>query len=333
MNKLREIREKRGLTPKEAARTLEIRMNLYMDMENGLYDDVPEVADKMGEWEKRLRKGKVPNVPMFSKPIFLSPAIGKGGTGKTSSVISLAGALSEKFHVLIVDCTEQVDATLAFLSSEEVSNVETIYDAMNRVDDIRKYIQPTANPMIDIVPSDYRLDDVEAFLASKINKDQILRACFNPLVEENMYDFVLMDVSNHLGSFADVIWMSAETVYLYMVIRPKTFDLSQFARTKERIDEKSRQMAIYGNHLVNIGVFLNEVNTQASSSDATIDALEMLVGDLYIDQFIHRDETINHSQTYRMPVTQYKRSSKAAKDYCRLADEIVKRIERYENGK
>ena len=333
MNKLKEIREKKNYTPKEAARILQVRLDSYLQMEAGAFDDNDDLKGLIPDLEEKLKKNKPPKLPTFSQPIFLSPAIGKGGTGKTSSVISLAGALSENFQVLIVDCTEQVDATMAFLSNEELRGAETIYDAMDKVDDIRNYIMHTANPMIDIVPSDYRLDDVESFLARKLNKDQVLRACFRPLVEENMYDFVLIDVSNHLGSFADVIWMASQTMYLYMIIRPKTFDLSQFARTKERIDEKSSEMSIYGNRLINIGIFLNEVNMQAASADATIEALKNLVGDLYIDEYIRRDENINHSQTYKRPITKYKPSSRASKDYFKLADEIVRRIERYENGK
>ena len=52
-----------------------------------------------------------------------------------------------------------------------------------------------------------------------------------------------------------------------------------------------------------------------------------------IDEYIRRDENINHSQTYKRPITKYKPSSRASKDYFKLADEIVRRIERYENGK
>lgn len=333
MNNLKKIREKRGLTQKEAARILDIRMDNYIIMENGGYDDFPELAEQMGESEKKLKNSKKKDIPSFSKPIFLCPLISKGGTGKTSTVVGFAGALSEKYQVLIVDCTEQVDATLSFFSDKELEGKGTVLDAMVEVDDIRKYILHTANPMIDVVPSDYRLDNIDTFLAGNIHKDQLLRACFRQLVEDNIYDFVLFDVSNHLGSFADVIWMAAETVYFYMVLRPKTYAVSQFSRTLDKINDKIVEMEKFGNKLVNIGVFMNEVDTRTASTEAVAETIKSMIGDLYIEEFIHRDENVNRSQTYKVPVTQYNRSCKAAKDFMKLSDEIVRRIEVCENGK
>lgn len=334
MNNLKTIRTSRMLTRKEAARILNFRLDGYIELENGDLDGIKEISESMGMLEDTLKNSEKVDLPTFSKPIFLCPVITKGGTGKTTSVVELAGALAYKgFHVLIVDCTEQVDATLTFFEGDELVGKETVLDAMQKVDDIRKCILTTANPLIDVVPSDYRLDDIDVMLANNIHKDRLLAQCFKGVVSDNMYDFILFDASNHLGVFADVIWMAAERVYLYMVIRAKMYAFSQFSRTLEKVKSKQEEIAKYGQEIVNLGIFMNEVDVRASSTEAIQESIKSLAGDLYIEQYIRRDENINKSQGYKLPVVQYKPSCKGSKDFLALADEIVRRIEVYENGK
>lgn len=333
MNNLKKIREKRKLSPKEAARILGVRIDLYLRLESGECDETPELSEIIPELEDQLKKGKKVDLPIFEEPIFLCPVIQKGGVGKTTSVIGIAGALAEKgFSVLIVDCTEQMDATMAFFSDEELGNAGTVLDAMQDMDDIRKYILNTANPLIDLVPGDYRIDRIDKALEDNVHKDSTLRVCFRDLVKDNYYDFVLIDTSNHMGSFADVIWMSNDRVYYYMVMGTQGFSASQCSRTLKEIDIKKEKMSKFGHEFECAGIFLNMVDMRTSSAREMINILENGMGDLYIKDYIHRDENINKSQVYKIPIVQYAHSSKAAKDFINVSDEIVRRIEVNERG-
>src|SRR6056297_1991168 len=77
----------------------------------------------------------------------------KGGVGKTTTTISLAGALAEYGRtVLLVDFDPQ--GALSAGMGIQSHDVPTIYDAMiGREKDIRQTIQPSKTPGIHVIPA------------------------------------------------------------------------------------------------------------------------------------------------------------------------------------
>lgn len=333
MNNLKSIRESRGLTKKQAARTLHLRYDYYNALENGTFDDNEIIQAKMPELEKQVETHYVPKLAEYSHPIVLTPAIGKGGVGKTTSVINIAGVLAEMgYQVLIIDTTEQCDTTLTFLSTEELNNAKTIYSAIEGVDDLKPYVCHTQFPMIDIVPSDYRMNNIEALLATMVCQEQILKMCMQTIIEENMYDFILLDASNHLGSFKNVVWMCSNPIYLYSTVKAEAMDIRQLPPTINTISNCQKTFARYGQDIRYLGNFISKINFSQKVAEESLEVVKQILGAKNFDCYVRQDANISSAIEEQQPVINYKRSAKASRDYTVITNEILRRVEEMEYG-
>jgi chromosome partitioning protein len=148
----------------------------------------------------------------------------KGGTGKTTTTISLAGAFGEMGRqVLVVDLDPQANATLHSGLSPE-AQTETIWTALQLAgqprnvslgeEDLRDILdgmwetplldisqvpiihRPNGNPY-DIVPSEIGLSEADRVLASSVSRERRLASVLEAVQAD--YDYVLIDCPPHLG--------------------------------------------------------------------------------------------------------------------------------------
>lgn len=128
----------------------------------------------------------------------------KGGTGKTTSCLNIAGfcALAGK-KVLVVDCDPQANATAGLGINPETSE-KNIYDIfMSRVEGFPKVtmdeiIRKTASG-IDLAPASLDLVGAEPYLYEIEDRAEVL---FDALIEcRKKYDFILIDTPPSMGQF------------------------------------------------------------------------------------------------------------------------------------
>ncbi|MFA5236918.1 MAG: AAA family ATPase [Methanoregula sp.] len=128
----------------------------------------------------------------------------KGGTGKTTSCLNIAGfcILAGK-KVLVVDCDPQANATAGLGVSPE-STQKNMYDVfMSRVDGfpqvkITDIIMSTESG-IDLAPASLDLVGAEPYLYGIASRAEVLRDALVPLREK--YDFILIDTPPSMGQF------------------------------------------------------------------------------------------------------------------------------------
>lgn len=148
----------------------------------------------------------------------------EGGTGKTTTTISLGGALGELgFRVLVVDLDPQANATLHAgvvaeqqettiweaikqaaepqLGDVEEDSIRTILDSMWETQSLDPALVPVIrwpndNPF-DLVPSNLALSEADLVLASATDRERRLSAILDAV--ESDYDYVLIDCPPHLG--------------------------------------------------------------------------------------------------------------------------------------
>ncbi len=110
----------------------------------------------------------------------------KGGTGKTTTVVNLAHAISLKgFKVLIVDTDPQGSAGIYFGMSPKKTLYDVLIDEVPVVECIEK-----ARHNIDILCSNERVFPAELKMTSMKNRELILK---NRLKNIPGYDFVILD--------------------------------------------------------------------------------------------------------------------------------------------
>lgn len=128
----------------------------------------------------------------------------KGGTGKTTSCLNVAGYLQKDGkRVLVVDCDPQANATSGLgVDPERVE--QSMYDVFMSVfegfPDVRiaDIIVPTASG-IYLAPATLDLVGVEPYLYGIDDRAGILREVLTPV--RDTYDFILIDTPPSMGQF------------------------------------------------------------------------------------------------------------------------------------
>lgn len=125
----------------------------------------------------------------------------KGGVGKSTTVLSIADALSRcEYRVLVVDTDPQCNSTRSYLA--ETENQTTLYDLFNKSinlesDDPAELIQKTE--MGDIVACDPSLSGIESSFTGNPSNFFILRNFLHKI--EGNYDYIVIDTPPTLGFY------------------------------------------------------------------------------------------------------------------------------------
>ena len=144
------------------------------------------------------------NLPEVERITIITFAHHKGGTGKTTSCLNIAGFLVKSGKsVLVVDVDPQANATSGLGISPE-SLKASMYDIFigkcpgYQPITINDIIQKTKSG-IDIAPSNLELVGAEPFLYAIEERATILSEILLPV--KNRYDYILIDTPPSLGQF------------------------------------------------------------------------------------------------------------------------------------
>jgi chromosome partitioning protein len=167
----------------------------------------------------------------------------KGGVGKTTTSIALAGLLAEcDKKVLLVDTDPQ--ASLSYYFGIESEDLElSVYDLFTQASSTEQILQslcPTQYSQIDILPATMGLATLDRSLGAKGGMGLVLKKAMEKISQD--YDYVLMDCPPVLGvlmvnalAAADRIIVPVQTEFLALKGLDrmiKTMDLMQGEQEK-----------------------------------------------------------------------------------------------------
>ena len=241
----------------------------------------------------------------------------KGGVGKTTTAINLAGALAEEgYRVLCIDMDPQANLTAGLgmnLNTVERSMADVLADDRASLSDI---IQPTGITGIDVAPANIDLASTEGELFTALGRELILRDALDGHVEP--YDFALIDCPPNLGLLtvnglvaANSVIIPVQTQYYAMKGLNNLVKVINMIRLK-----LNRDLRIMGL----LPTFFDGRTNLAK------DMLEELrdVGDHHVFGSIIRNTVkLGEAPLVGRPITTYASGSDAARTYRELAREVI----------
>lgn len=249
----------------------------------------------------------------------------KGGTGKTTSTVNVAGELAVRgYSVLIVDTDPQANASsnLGRGDSDIISLSEVLLGDAN-VNDV---IIPTDIENIDILPANLSLQEVEIkIMSSSTRHDNHLIKVMKNVTKE--YDFILIDCSPNMG----VMTVNALSYADYILIPTKT-DKNSIQGFEKSIDTVKTIKDDCNENLEVLGVFLTVFEKATVIDKSIYENCQEQYGELFIETVIHKNTAVREAPFNNVPVNSYDKRSAGSKDYKALTDEILRRLEVRKNG-
>ena len=246
----------------------------------------------------------------------------KGGTGKTTSCLNIAGWLVKmKKKVLVVDLDPQGNATTG-LGIDRTTIDGSIYEVLFAQRDIEEAILET-DSSIYLVPSSVDLLAAETHMAGQIGSTSILKENLKHI--EEYFDYILLDVPP--GSTLLMINGIVASENIIIPLDSGVFAFETMETLKTLVIDLSEELGVKTNVMM---VLLREYSASIFDKGPTVEIKELLKEFFKANNIsnvgiftIPFSREVYKAQMKGMPISHYAPYSDVGRTYRRIANEIL----------
>ena len=242
----------------------------------------------------------------------------KGGVGKTTTAVNLSSALAvlEK-KILLIDADPQANATSGLGVNVDEKNVGT-YELLEHTAAVEETIINTSVPHLDLIPSHIDLVAIEIELVDKNQREFMLKKALENVIDT--YDFILIDCAPSLGLITLNALTAANSVII--PIQCEYFALEGLGKLLNTI--KSVQK-IHNEALDIEGLLLTMYDARLRLSNQVVEEVKKHFDTMVFKTIIQRNIRLSEAPSYGENIIEYDATSKGAKNYLSLAEEVLKK--------
>ena len=251
----------------------------------------------------------------------------KGGRGKSTTCSNVGAAMARAGKkVLLVDGDMQLNLSLSFFSEEKVLEMAAgemnLYHAIGGQKDLTDYIVHTPYEGLDLIPSSTQMSSIEYELFTKWQREFILKKCLQKIKAAGTYDYILIDAPPTLGGWVMNILCASDRVLVPVEASPwGMFGLANMFDFLDEVKEIAPELQV-------LGIVITKADTRKAYFKQTLETLKDMDGIRLLDSVIRVDSSIEWAQDASAPVVEFKKSSRSAKEYTELAEEVMDRVSR-----
>jgi chromosome partitioning protein len=238
----------------------------------------------------------------------------KGGSGKTTTTVSLASAFAELgLRVLVVDLDPQGSATLWLGGHESpIGLVELAAGGLR----VTRLVQTSSAPGVDLVPTSHSL--VPA--GDRTSNDTGLAIVRGFARLPDYWDLVLVDTPPAAGYLSLAPLVASDHVVIPLECHALAMPgvagvVESVRRARERVNRR----------LDLLGIVACRVDETPHARDV-VDRLRATFGTAVLPQMVGEHAALAEAPAFRLPITRYAPSSAAARVYRAVAGELLSRM-------
>jgi len=247
--------------------------------------------------------------------MIISIASQKGGTGKTSTCISLAAGLARKGKkVLLVDVDSQANSSKVLLQDYlSIPKEQTVYTTILKRQPLP--VHSTSIPGLEIVPSHILLSNTDVELTTAIDhREARLKSQLDKLSRE--YDFVLVDCPPALSWLTVNAFTASDRVLV--VVSPGYFELDSIVQISKTIAEVRE----YFNPHLELAGFLFTMSDTTINSKTSLQILRQTYPSQVFRTIVPRNTDLRDAHFNKQDIFDFKPEAAAAHAYRKLIAEL-----------
>jgi chromosome partitioning protein len=242
----------------------------------------------------------------------------KGGVGKTTTTVSLAGILAEQgYRVLVLDMDPQANTSMWLLRRDDGHGLrEVLVDGKPLVD----LVEPSAVPGLQVIPSSLTLTRAARELQADVGGELALREAIERLPADQ-WEVLLIDCPPELGLLSASALVAADGVLIPVETHAMPLQgLRDMRRTIEAIQRRLNP------GLRELGVVPCRVDARSKLAGDVLKVLHRQYGELVMP-LVRANVRLAEAPSRHLPISVYAPTSSGAADYRMVGAALLERLE------